>query len=149
MSDQPTTSVTPTPGPRVSELRLVLTVADHDVAVEFYRDRLGLVELEHYEDNEGHVTILDAGRATLELNDAPYAEFIDEVEVGRRIPEQVRIAFQVLDSEDAAARLVESGAHLIAPATRTPWNSRNARVRDPDGMQLTLFTELETPDPTT
>ncbi len=130
----------------VTELRLVLTVDDHARALAFYRDELGLTQLEHYEERGGNVTILGAGRATLELNDDPYAELIDEVEVGRRVPERVRVAFHVPDSDSATQRLVEAGARLVAPPTRTPWNSRNARLRDPDGVQLTLFTELVTPE---
>jgi lactoylglutathione lyase len=126
----------------VTELRLVLTVDDHDRAVAFYRDQLGLQHLETYEERGGHVTILAAGRATLELNDDPYAEFIDEVEVGRRVPGRVRIAFQVPDSERTTEALIGAGARLVAPPTTTPWRSRNARLRDPEGMQLTLFTEL-------
>lgn len=42
----------------------------------------------------------------------------------------------------ATQRLVDAGARLVAMPTRTPWDSRNARLRDPDGVQLTLFTEL-------
>ena len=136
------TTTTP-PGGAVSELRLVLTVDDHARALAFYRDRLGLTELEAYEERGGHVTILDAGRATLEINDESYAAFIDEVEVGRRVPGRVRVAFQVADSDAATQDLVEAGARLVALPTRTPWGSRNARLRDPDGIQLTLFTELE------
>lgn len=135
-------TASPPPSQAVSELRLVLTVDDHDRALAFYRDRLGLTELEAYEERGGHVTILDAGRATLELNDEPYAAFIDEVEVGRRVPGRVRVAFQVPDSDATTEELVDAGARLVALPTRTPWNSRNARLRDPDGVQLTLFTEL-------
>jgi DNA-binding NarL/FixJ family response regulator len=40
----------------------------------------------------------------------------------------------------AAAHLVDAGAVLEGPAALTPWGDRNARVRAPDGMQLTLFT---------
>lgn len=140
----PDAATTTTPaGGAVSELRLVLTVDDHARALAFYRDRLGLTELEAYEERGGHVTILDAGRATLEINDESYAAFIDEVEVGRRVPGRVRVAFQVADSDAATQDLVEAGARLVALPTRTPWGSRNARLRDPDGIQLTLFTELE------
>jgi hypothetical protein len=32
---------------------------------------------------------------------------------------------------------------VIAPPTRTPWNSLNARLEGPAGLQLTLFTELD------
>ncbi|MBY5162638.1 VOC family protein [Salsipaludibacter albus] len=145
MPDADTSTTTPPGGP-VTELRLVLTVDDHARAVAFYRDQLGLEELAHHEERGGHVTILAAGRATLELNDDPYAEFIDEVEVGRRVPDRVRVAFAVPDSDDTTRRLVEAGARLVAPPTRTPWDSRNARLRDPEGTQLTLFTDLDGPD---
>ena len=52
----------------------------------------------------------------------------------------VRLAAKVTDSEDMARRLVAAGAAQIAPPVMTPWGDRNARVRAPDGMQLTLFT---------
>ncbi len=136
-----TTPATPPAGEAVSELRLVLTVDDHARAVAFYRDRLGLTELEAHDGHGGHVTILGAGRATLEINDEPYAAFIDEVEVGRRVPGRVRVAFRVPDSDAATEELVEAGARLVSLPTPTPWDSRNARLRDPDGLQLTLFTE--------
>src|SRR4051812_49514435 len=69
----------------VRELRLVVTVDDYDEAVAFYRDVLGLPELGAYQaPNGGQVTILEAGRATLELANAAQADYIDEVEVGRR-----------------------------------------------------------------
>lgn len=147
MADQPTApSHTSADGAAVTELRLVLTVDDHAEAVAFYRDALGLEQLEQYEERGGSVTILAAGRATLEINDDSYAAFIDEVEVGRRIPGRVRVAFQVPDSDTAADRLVAAGARLVAPPTPTPWDSRNARLRGPDDQQLTLFTELATDD---
>jgi lactoylglutathione lyase len=126
----------------VTELRLVVTTDDHAAALAFYRDVLGLVELESYEERGGHVTILDAGRATLEVNDPAYAAYIDEVEVGRRVGRHVRVAFQVPDCGAATGRLAEAGAELVAPPTRTPWGSLNSRLEGPAGLQLTLFTEL-------
>ncbi|WP_309117358.1 hypothetical protein [Saccharothrix sp.] len=33
----------------------------------------------------------------------------------------------------------------MAEPTRTPWNSLNARLEAPGGLQLTLFTELGEP----
>ena len=91
---------------------------------------------------EGRVTILEAGRATLELTDPPHAAYIDEVEVGRRVAGHIRVAFEVEDSESATAALAAAGATVIATPTRTPWNSLNARLEGPAGLQLTLFTEL-------
>jgi predicted enzyme related to lactoylglutathione lyase len=125
------------------ELRLVLTVDDFDEALAFYRDALGLEELPAWEDQEGRVAILDAGRATLELVDQGQAAAIDRLEVGRRVAGPVRVAFQVADSDASAGRLVAAGAELIAGPTTTPWNDRNARLIAPDGTQLTLFTPQE------
>jgi lactoylglutathione lyase len=126
----------------VHELRLVVTTADYAQALAFYRDALGLREVETYTARGGHVTILDAGRATLEVNDPRYAEYIDDVEVGRRVAGHVRVAFGVPDSPAATERLVAAGAQLVSAPTDTPWNSRNSRLEAPAGLQLTLFTDL-------
>jgi lactoylglutathione lyase len=128
--------------PSVSELRLVVTVEDHDVALAFYRDALGLTVLESYAGAGGQVTILAAGRATLEINDPPYAAYIDDVEAGRRLAGHIRVAFGVQDCADATDRLVEHGATLLAAPTRTPWNSLNSRLDGPGDLQLTLFEDL-------
>jgi lactoylglutathione lyase len=128
------------PDRRVTELRLVVTADDHDAAVHFYRDVLGLREQEAYtSDDGGSVTILDAGRATLEINDGPYAAYIDEVEVGRRVAGRIRVAFEVPDTRAATDELVGAGAELIAPATVTPWETLNSRLQGPAALQLTLF----------
>ncbi|WP_432056315.1 VOC family protein [Streptomyces sp. bgisy022] len=129
--------------PAVRELRLVVTAADYDAALHFYRDVLGLTEREAFSSPDGRVTILDAGRATLELADPRQADFIDEVEVGRRVAGPLRVAFQVDDSTATTARLAAAGAEVIAEPTRTPWNSLNSRLEAPGDLQLTLFTELD------
>ena len=128
---------------RVHELRLAVTAEDYDEALRFYRDVLGLPEREAFSSEDGRVTILDAGRATLELLDPRHAEFVDEVEVGRRVAGHVRVALQVDDSTAATRELEATGATVLAEPTRTPWNSLNARLEAPAGLQLTLFTELD------
>src|SRR5262249_9356342 len=76
--------VTMTERPEVSELRLVVTAADYDEALRFYRDVLGLPERAAFSSPGGRVTILEAGPATLELADPPHAALIDAVAGGRR-----------------------------------------------------------------
>ena len=117
----------------VNEFRVVLRVA-------FYRDTLGLEQVADWSSDEGRVVLLEAGRATLELFDEQQAETVDRIEVGKRVSGVVRLALEVTDSETTASRLVEAGAEEVAAPTITPWGDRNARVRAPDGMQLTLFT---------
>jgi catechol 2,3-dioxygenase-like lactoylglutathione lyase family enzyme len=60
---------------RVHELRLVVIADDYDDALRFYRDVLGLPEsAEFASPRGGRVTVLEAGRATLELADLPQAD---------------------------------------------------------------------------
>ena len=127
----------------VRQLRLVVTAADYDAALTFYRDVLGLEELGAFTGDHGAVTILDAGRATLELSDPAHAGHIDEVEVGRRVAGHVRVAFEVDDVDSVTRRLDAAGARVLAEPVETPWGSRNARLEAPAGLQLTLFQELE------
>jgi len=123
----------------VRELRLVVTADDYDEALRFYRDALGLEELGAFSSPGGRVAIFAAGRATLELADPAHAAFVDEVEVGSRVAGHIRVAFGVEDSEAATAALADAGATVVAPPTRTPWGSLNARLEAPAGLQLTLF----------
>jgi len=132
---------------RVAQLRLAVTAEDREVALRFYRDVLGMPEVGTYTSpaGDGRVTILDAGRATLELADPPYAAYIDEVEVGRRVAGPIRVALEVADAAVATGAAEDAGARVLAPPTRTPWNSSNARLEAPAGLQITLFAELGDP----
>jgi lactoylglutathione lyase len=132
---------------KIKQLRLVVTADDYEEALRFYRDVLGLTQEAAFVSHGGHVTILDAGRATLEITDRRHAEYIDEVEVGRRVAGHIRVAFEVADSAAVTAQLQDAGAQVIAEPTVTPWNSLNARLEGPAGLQLTIFQELGLPDP--
>lgn len=128
---------------RVLQMRLVVEADDFDDAVTFYRDVLGLpVEFALDGDGGERVMILDAGRATLELSNPAQVAMIDQVEVGRRVAPRLRVAFEVADAAAATDDLTAHGAELIAPPTRTPWDSLNSRLSAPAGLQLTLFEEL-------
>jgi lactoylglutathione lyase len=127
----------------VKELRLVLTVPDFDAALRLYRDALGLDVEAVWESEGGHVVLLSAGRATLELVDEAHAAEIDRIEVGRRVAGPVRVAFRADDSEAVAGRLEDAGAERVGGPVVTPWNDRNVRLDTPGGPQLTLFTPGE------
>jgi lactoylglutathione lyase len=127
----------------VKQLRLVVHADDYEEALRFFRDVLGMPEQEAYAGEGGaEVTILDAGRATLELANSAQADLIDEVEVGRRVAGHFRVALEVEDCATASDRAVGGGAVPVAPPTRTPWNSLNARFDAPGDVHLTLFEEL-------
>jgi methylmalonyl-CoA/ethylmalonyl-CoA epimerase len=130
-------------GDGVRELRVALTVPDFEGALAFYRDTLGMAQLEVWESEEGRVVILDGGRATLELLDERHAEAVDAIEVGRRVAGKVRLALEVADSPGVAEALVAAGARPVGGPVDTPWRHRNVRLDAPDGTQLTLFTVLD------
>jgi predicted enzyme related to lactoylglutathione lyase len=127
----------------VRQLRLVVHAEDYDGALRFFRDVLGMPEQEAYSGDGGaEVAILDAGRATLEIANTAQAEMIDAVEVGERVAGHFRVALEVDDCTAATRAAVEGGASPVAPPTRTPWNSLNARFDAPGEVHLTLFQEL-------
>ena len=127
----------------VLQLRLVVETEDYERAVAFYRDALGLPEQAAFEgEDDARVTILEAGRATLELVNPAQRRMIDQVEVGHPTQGPIRVAFEVTDAAGGTQRLVDAGATLVAAPTETPWRSLNSRLDAPAGLQLTLFEEL-------
>lgn len=128
---------------RVLQMRLVVEAPDYEQAVAFYRDVLGVREELVVEGGMGErVTILDMGRATLEIANPAQVAMIDDVEVGRRVSPRLRVAFEVTDAKGVTSDLVQGGAELIAAPTVTPWRSLNSRLSAPADLQITLFEEL-------
>lgn len=118
----------------------MLTAPDYDAALRFYRDVLGLREEASFvDDNGGRATLMNAGRGTVELADELHAEAVDALEVGRRVAGPVRLALEVGDAARTTELLLDAGATQLAPPTRTPWGSLNARLTAPDGQQLTVY----------
>jgi len=114
---------------RVQELRLVITTDDFERAVAFWRDSIGLKEQISVGDDDGHVVILGAGIATLEISDRKHAEFIDNIEVGRPVGGQFRVALRFDDVPAATDMLEAAGARgaRIAPADAVPLDQLAAR----------------------
>ncbi len=123
----------------VLELRVALTTADYERIVKFYCTGLGLEPAAIWNNDGGKAMMLNMGNATLELFDERQAEVIDQLEAGKRVSGQIRLALQVPDLGSALKRLLENGAILVHEPVTTPWGDVNARVQDPDGMQITLY----------
>ena len=127
----------------VRELRVAVTAENYEETLAFYRDALGLPVVESWENEGGSGAVLDAGRATLEVLSRSQVEYVDEIEAGGIPSGPVRFALEVQDSVAAAERLEAAGAERVGGPVVTPWRHRNVRLRAPDGMQLTLFTILD------
>lgn len=127
----------------VLEMRVAITTRDYERLVKFYCDGLGLEPAAIWNNADGHALILDMGKATLELFDEAQAQYIDQLEAGKRISGQIRFALQVPDLNAAMERLLAHGATLVHEPVLTPWGDYNVRLQDPDGMQVTLFQSTE------
>ena len=121
------------------ELRFAFVFDDYEAALHLFRDVFGLEVEEELDDQGRRGVILRVPAATLELFDAEQSHLVDEVEVGRRLGERVRIAVRIDDLDRASAAVTEAGARPMAVAVVTPWGDRNRRFATTDGLQLTLF----------
>jgi catechol 2,3-dioxygenase-like lactoylglutathione lyase family enzyme len=127
--------------PPVLQLRVALTAANFIRSLAFYRDGLGLDVAADWSGEGRQAVMLEMGKATLELFNENQAALVDETEVGERVSGKIRLAIEVPDLDTAIERLLAAGAVLVHPPVTTPWGDRNARLRDPDGLQVTLFEE--------
>ena len=126
----------------ILELRVALTTADYERLMKFYTVGLGLQPAADWSGEQGRVVVMEMGRATLEVFDERQAEYVDRLEAGARVSGPVRLALRVPDVRAAVDRLLAHGATVVQAPTRTPWGDLNARLQDPEGMQVTLFQVL-------
>jgi len=131
--------MTPEPSHPVLELRVALTTADYEQLMRVYTLGLGLEPAADWSGEQGRVVMVELGRGTLEVFDERQAEYVDQLEAGARVSGPVRLALGVPDVRAAVERLLAHGATLVQAPALTPWGDLNARVQDPDGMQVTLF----------
>jgi uncharacterized glyoxalase superfamily protein PhnB len=134
------------PKPPVMELRVALTTEAYERLASFYLDGLGLKPAQVWPEDQGRALVLDMGKATLEVFDEKQAQTVDQLEAGRRISGQIRLALQVPDLQASMEGLLAHGATLIHPPVVTPWGDHNVRLQDPDGMQITLYQVPGEPD---
>lgn len=125
------------------EFRFCFVIDDYDAALRLHRDVFGLEVLMDLAEQGGRGVILKVPEATLELLDGEHGGMVDDVEVGRRLGDRVRIAVKVDDLAAASRAVAEAGGEALAPPVDTPWGDRNQRFRAKDGMQLTLFRSPE------
>jgi catechol 2,3-dioxygenase-like lactoylglutathione lyase family enzyme len=123
----------------VLQLRVALTAEDFERSLRFYCDGLGMEPAAEWSNDGGRAVMIEMGEATLEIFDEAQAQAIDEIEAGRRLSGQIRFALQVPDLMAAMDRLLAHGATLVHAPVVTPWGDLNARLEDPDGIQVTLF----------
>lgn len=123
-----------------------LSVADLDAQRRFYRDALGLFEVEeHFEMPEAHIrTVILRGADGLKIEliergDSTSQEFADPYD-GAGVQGYFHWALYVTDLEATFEHLLVAGASEVSPpAAAVREGARFAYVKDPEGNLLELI----------
>lgn len=116
--------------------RVLLRPADIDAAVDFYEHRVGLRRYREWGSPPHRGVVYFLGGGFLELTETP-AEHARPPS-----PRGVRLWLQVADVATACAELAGGGVDIVEWPDRKPWGLIEARIHDPDGLELVL---IETP----
>ncbi|HOP20168.1 MAG TPA: VOC family protein [Amphiplicatus sp.] len=126
-------------------LHTMVRVADLDQALDFYCDKLGLVEVNRYESDKGRFTLVflaaPGDEAAARENKAPLVELTynwdkEEYSGGRNFG---HLAYLVDDIYALCARLKDKGVVINRP----PRDGHMAFVRSPDGISIELLQKGE------
>ncbi|MBW1849053.1 MAG: VOC family protein [Deltaproteobacteria bacterium] len=117
-------------------LHTMVRVLDLDIALDFYVNKLGLVEIRRMEFEEGRFTLVflatEKGEPAVELTynwdqEEPYS-------VGRNFG---HLAFSVENIYEFCQKLQEQGVTILMP----PRDGRMAFIRSPDNVSIELLQE--------
>jgi uncharacterized glyoxalase superfamily protein PhnB len=125
---------------RVRAVSPALTVADLQKSLVWYRDVLGFLVEETWEDN-GRVSgvSLKAGTSSLMLSQDDWKKGVNRVK-----GEGIRIYLSTAQNADDVANAIKArGGKLASEPTDTPWGERVFTVVDPDGYKFTIASDSE------
>ncbi|MDZ7748929.1 MAG: VOC family protein [Halofilum sp. (in: g-proteobacteria)] len=130
-------------------LHTMLRVSDLERALDFFRDKLGLVEINRMEVEQGRFTLVflaapgDVDRAR--ESKAPMVELTwnwdpEELDGGRNFG---HLAYRVDDIYATCQQLMDAGVTINRP----PRDGRMAFVRSPDGQSVELLQRGDAQEP--
>lgn len=120
-------------------LHTMVRVTDLDQSLDFYCNKLGLVETRRYENDKGRFTLVflaapgDEQRALVELT---YNWDPEQYGIGRAFG---HLAYEVEDIHAFCDRLMKAGVTINRP----PRDGRMAFVRSPDDISIELLQKGE------
>lgn len=118
-----------------------ITCKDLEASIRFYRDAIGFVVAESYE-NEGKVVaaVVAAGDCRIVLNQDDGKLGWDRVK-GQGFYLQINVA-GAADVDAAAARITAAGGALLSEPADREWGARMFQFKDLDGFKLGVSTPL-------
>ncbi|MFV2039722.1 MAG: VOC family protein [Acidimicrobiales bacterium] len=116
----------------MAQFRFAFTARSYDSTVAFYTDVLRL-EVVHSWDDHGRGTIVAAADGQIEMFDGdPDSDVVNGV----------ALAWEIDDIDEEYERLRALGVEFLAPPQDQPWGHRNATFAAPEGLAITLFTDV-------
>lgn len=115
-------------------LHTMVRVSDLDESLQFYCDKLGLVEHHRYDNDAGRYTLVFVGAETDQSNaiELTYNWDPESYTEGRNFG---HIAYEVKNIYETCQRLMDSGVIINRP----PRDGYMAFVRSPDGISIELL----------
>lgn len=122
-------------------LHTMVRVADLDAALDFYCHKLGLVEINRYDDEKGRFTLVFLAApddvAQARQRQAPLIELTfnwdrEKYDGGRNFG---HLAYRVDNIYETCQRLKDAGVTINRP----PRDGRMAFIRSPDGISIELL----------
>ncbi|MGB6894894.1 MAG: VOC family protein [Dehalococcoidia bacterium] len=122
------------------EFRVILEALDFEETVAFYRDMLGLEQVDAWDRPEGKGVLLRAGGGTIEVVDR-LPRLPDRG--GAPVARDARLAIQVDDVDAAHRKLAEAKVRILRGLANQPSGHRTLTVLGPDGLPISLFSVKE------
>lgn len=117
---------------------LALKVTDLDRSLRFWRDGVGLPEMERLRRDDGTTWLV-----YLRITDTQFLELFPGAETDRAPGEAANgvnhICLSVVDIDQTAAALAGNGIALTSPISRGLDGNRGAWIVDPDGNRIELM----------
>jgi catechol 2,3-dioxygenase-like lactoylglutathione lyase family enzyme len=109
-------------------LKIVVRTSDLPAARGFYEGVLGLDVIDEWSEDHGDGCIYGVGAGMVELN-----ELKDPASEAARFDLQIKV-----DDLDPWVDRLEGRWEFVGPKHH-PWGERTIRLRDPDGIVITIF----------
>ena len=118
----------------MAEFRFGIVASNYEQSLTFYRDGLGLETIRSWDEGpKGRGTLFKAADGTIEV-------FSTEA-LPSATPRGIWMYFEVADVDVCFERAVANGLHILLKPVNTSWGHRRFKVRDPDGVEVGIFSQ--------
>jgi len=122
------------------EFRVIVEALDFEETVAFYRDTLGLEQVDAWDRPEGKGALLRAGGGVIEVVDR-LPRLPDRG--GAPVARDARLVIQVDDVDAAHRELADAKVRILRGLASQSWGHRTLTFLGPDGLPISLFSVKE------